>query len=175
MTSTSADLINVDEYICKIFQVRDQALGSFGGGDVWSLAPVWVGVPIHTVDGSVQVLHHHRNWFISLWYESSNICRRLAAKGKSLADFGFDQEVIDRFSSSPSSYNYNQNSEGERDQGVLINATPGSHPGDQPKHSWYTGLTLSFCLTNTSIVTSTIDQLDHDNDYPDHQPHNDFQ
>ena len=66
---------------------------------------------------------------------SSNICRRLAAKGKSLADFGFDQEVIDRFSSLSSSYNYNQNSEGERDQGVLINAAPGSHPGDQPKHS----------------------------------------
>ena len=65
--------------------------------------------------------------------EFSNICRRLAAKGKSLADFGFDQEVIDRFSSSPSSYNHN--SEGERDQGVLINAAPGSHPGDQPKHS----------------------------------------
>ena len=39
--------------------------------------------------------------------EFSNICRRLAAKGKSLADFGFDQEVIDRFSSSSSSYNHN--------------------------------------------------------------------
>ena len=74
--------------------------------------------------------------------------RRLAAKGKSLADFGFEQEVnkkcIKIIISSyitilvlchPCHHDDGDDNKGERDQGVLINAAPCSYTGHQPKHS----------------------------------------